>query len=143
MTDIYKEQFFLVILHNSGSFEGCEENFVKEGCFKDKMRLRPLPILLLNYRNQLEDKWNDWDNFIKRWEKNNQVNIALLYRYFKMVLFSGGPSTSFPVTRVTVVMNRYVLWPKTIARTNQKGRRNPQIEETRVRTIHDWFWFYA
>ena len=32
---------------------------------------------------------------------------------------------------------------KTIARTNRKGRRNPQSEETRVRTIHEWFWFYA
>lgn len=54
----------ITVLQVSGSFEGCEENFVKEGCFKDKKR--PLPVLLLNYRNQLKESWNDWENFIKR-----------------------------------------------------------------------------
>ncbi|XP_078375610.1 uncharacterized protein LOC144658960 isoform X2 [Oculina patagonica] len=47
----------------SGSFEGCEENFVKVGCYKDKTR--PLPDLLLNNRTQLGD-WHDWGDFIKR-----------------------------------------------------------------------------
>ena len=41
-------------------------------------------------------------------------------------------------------MNRHMFYDQyNRASQSQKDVENPQSEETRVRTIHDWFWFYA